>query len=113
METAQVIGTLFVLVGSRRRATDEGAARRGRQIRWTDAGRRRTIQALSIGAALLAATNADPAAADEDDELIQRRGQELMASGTMAIAAASAAAAAAGGPLLQKRDRVADGISDD
>ncbi|KAL5985732.1 hypothetical protein ACLOJK_027719 [Asimina triloba] len=36
---------------------------------------------------------------------------KLMASGTVAIATASATAAS--GPLLQKRDRVADGISDD
>ncbi|KAL6004584.1 hypothetical protein ACLOJK_005139 [Asimina triloba] len=43
--------------------------------------------------------------------LLQRRGQELMTSGTVAIAAASAATA--GEPLLQKRDRIADGISDD
>ncbi|KAL5984396.1 hypothetical protein ACLOJK_018500 [Asimina triloba] len=83
----------------------------GRRIRRTDAGRRWTIQALSIGAALLAVINANPPAVDEDDELMQRQGHELMASETMAIMAASAAAA--GGPLLQKRDQVADGISDD
>ncbi|KAL6009768.1 hypothetical protein ACLOJK_000197 [Asimina triloba] len=43
--------------------------------------------------------------------LLQRREQELMASGTVVIAATSAATA--GGLLLQKRDRVADGILDD
>ncbi|KAL6012629.1 hypothetical protein ACLOJK_003118, partial [Asimina triloba] len=71
----------------------------GRRIRRTDAGRRWTIQALSIRAALLATTNVDPAAADEDDELMQRRGQELMASGTVAIAVVASR------PLLRKRDR--------
>ncbi|KAL6010618.1 hypothetical protein ACLOJK_001054 [Asimina triloba] len=43
--------------------------------------------------------------------LLQRQRRELVVSGTVAIATASAAIA--DGPLLQKRDQVADGISND